>query len=271
MISLLFSTLLFWAAPGHAWFWGGPDVSCAAKDREISIDGNDAEWRSVEPEDVEAMSVACFSDDTDLYLYLSPHDRATELQLLGYLGQTFTLWFDPSGAKKHSKSRGVLVSYRPKDIKGQGKPLLTYGPDPLGVADPIDKVELVSDGVAASTPASRVGIELKTGMAAKRLFYELKLPLAAVGLSPAPKKREFRLGLETSAFSDEAAEELRKARQRTAQQPGGGAEGEGGGGPRISMGGGMRHGRGGRRMRGSGLASPEPFEWWPLLRLAEPK
>jgi hypothetical protein len=270
MIGLILSALIA-AAPGHAWFWSGPDVSCAAKDREIAIDGNDAEWRSVDTEDVESLSVACFNDRSNLYVYLSPHDRATELQLLGYLGQTFTLWFDPSGAKKPSKARGLRITYKPKEIKGQGKPLLTYGPDPLGVVEPIAKAELVSYGVAASTPAAEAGIEVRTGMAAKRLFYEFKLPLAAVGLSPAPKKGEFRLGLETSALSDEAAEELRKAHQRPSQQAGG-AEGDSGGGPRLSMGGGMRHGRGGgRRMRGSGLASPEPFEWWPTVRLAESK
>lgn len=130
----------------------------------------------MEPEDARNLAIACLNDGEFLYLYVNPKDSASEDQMNGLYGQTFSVWLDPEGRKY--RGAGLRFSFK----KGGG----------------IENVEALS----SKTEAARADERRKT-------YYEFKIPMAELGL---PAGGRTMLGFEVSDFNDEVAAEMERRR-----------------------------------------------------------
>lgn len=68
------------------------------RDREIAIDGDQAQWSSdlVIPESSE-FSLGVINDESNLYLTFGTYDQSLAFKVLKF---GFTVWIDPQGKKK---------------------------------------------------------------------------------------------------------------------------------------------------------------------------
>ncbi len=244
-----------------------PKLKSAWRDREITVDGKNAEWQDCDQfydKDTRTL-VGILNDESHLYVLLSINDRMIKRQVMGF---GLTVWFDPKGGKE--KKLGIRFPVgMPHHMRGciNDQP---YGEDSdlirkmfenpimelqiLGPDEHEQKTILLAD-------VRSYGIDVKVDRTERTLVYELKIPLTqnlqiryAVRTDAA---KRIGLGFETGKPDQE---EMKK-------RPGKRGRGSGGkGGGRGGMGGEERpEGVAGRH----GGKMPESFELWTRLQLAK--
>ncbi len=259
-------------------------IGCSAKvdskwlDREIVIDGADADWQGAKL-NIERANVdfGIFNDQKYLYLVLGSMDRTLQMQMIR---MGFTVWFDPEGKK--GKVLGVRFPVRGMNMgreRGMRGTERT-APDAERMAalihETLEKgeMEIYSRGeeYGRRMPIAAAGdLLLRANYSAGRLVYELRIPLIhgphapyALGVYPGD---EIGVGFET----------VERARMRPEGSGFGGGIGRGGRG--FGGGGGGLGGRGGgfggrgqgggdRGARSGGAGMGDPFKFWMKLRLS---
>ncbi len=252
------------------------------RDREIVIDGADADWQDlmtyIEKADA---AVGFLNDERYLYLNLTSTDRTVQTQVIT---RGFIVWFDPKGGK--DKTFGIRF---PLGVQGMDIDRIGRGRRPQGAGggafgrghmtafealedrfeDTLSgaKVEILRPGedVRRRLDASEAaGIGLKMAYSKGRLVYEIKVSLAhapydtyAIG---AGANARIGIGFETPEIDRDAIRERMAGRRPGGMRPGGGRFP---GGVRKFPGGGGRMG-GGR----FGAERPEPFQLWLRVHLA---
>ena len=252
---------------------------CTAKvdskwlDRDIVIDGADADWQGAKL-NIERTNVdfGIFNDDTYLYLVLGSMDRTLQMQMIR---MGFTVWFDPEG----KKSRGLGVRFPVRDLDmGPGwgrRGADRTAPDPERMAEMIEEalahseMEILNGGeeYGRRMPIAAAGdLVLRASYSAGRVIYELRVPLIHGPRAP------YALGVYPGDEIGVGFEVVEVDRARMARERGGFDGGYGGGGRGFGGGGGFGgRGPGGghrsERPRGGGRA--KPFKFWMKLRLSE--
>jgi len=260
-----------------------PTLRSAWLDREVVIDGRDAEWEGakyyIEKSNVD---VGVLNDGEYLYLCMSAVERTLMVQILG---RGMTTWFNPGG--NHDKAFGVRyplgrVDERmdgPAGMGGRGGGRRTAGG--AGRRDPSDlqqlqafveralqgqELEVLYEG---DEKGRRLGlaesdvVEVRMGFDRGRLVYEMKVRLAqeephGPGIGAVPGKR-VGVGLLTPEMSMRGMGGGRRGGM------GGGMGGAGVPGAGMAPGGGMRGG-----MRPGGGVMPTPLAVWFQVELAPP-
>lgn len=230
-------------------------LSSSWPDREISIDGDQADWSGVLRflEDEQA-SVGVLNDGDFLYLCLVSSNQGPVMQTVR---SGFTVWFDGGGGKK--KNFGVKF---PLGMQGGPMPMMdrsrTREPEmPREFLDAsLKEIEIIGPGEGQLNRAPGFedqGIQVKIVETHGRFVYELKVPLALTSDHPyaigAKEGKPVGIGFETGELD----------RPRMMERPGGG--GFPGGGPGA---GGMPPGGG----RGPRPEMPEPIKLWLKVSLA---
>jgi hypothetical protein len=237
------------------------------RSREITIDGNPADWEGIFPTYVEAPNIAIrtVNDDKYLYLLLSSPDRNLAAQMLT---RGFTVQFDPKG--------------REGEVLGIRYPLGTDSPLMAGEAlkDRTEVRQTIIDMFQSAgevmevlrsgqdepvvMPISGQGIEVRPGYASRNFVYEIRVPLHqsedqpyAIGTEPG---RLIGLGFETPEVD---LEEIREAMQGEMESEDDQMDGGGTGGTEGDRGRGMAPGPGIR-----GPRDLEGLSIWARLTLA---
>lgn len=254
------------------------------RDRDIVIDGSNAEWPGplLQIDEKTPVAVAAANDGQFLYLVLHASDAMARARIVR---QGLIVWFDPSGKNKKQfgikfpvgmEGGGMRGTFggdgrrgTPRDggtppgggaagDPGQRGPEMFEPPNRLEVHGP--KKDDVHSFVADKVP----GIAVKIGQVEGALVYELQVPLArtsefeyAIGTTPGAL---IGIGLETPKMERPSPDGGRGR--------GIGGGGMGGRGGRGRGGGGM--GGGGRGMGGAGRGGEQmkPIKAWALLQLA---
>ncbi len=272
---------------------GGTEMNSFWRDREITVDGKDADWQGVsvystgEPE----VAVGLLNDESNLYLLLKTHDRSLLPQIMR---GGFTVWFDPYGKKTKTFGVHFPIGGReqgsPPEMQGEG-PSRGGNMDSLGEVsegltilpeEALQQVELIGPdkegrSTLAVTDAEAKGVKARMALSGGQLIYELQVQLRqdvqhpyaiAIPRVGTDTSQKISIGLETGKF------EMPKEEGSKMDFPGGG-EGRmppGGGGMGPPGGGGMGPpgGRGGMRPGGSGRM-PKRLNLWATLKLASKK
>lgn len=246
---------------------GSQKVESVWLDREIVVDGLDAEWEGLKVYVEKAnVAIGVVNDDHWLLICATTVDRAVQMQVVR---QGLEVWFDPDGGK--DRELGIRFSSgRPGEgmrermrggMRGEGRV------DPRQLEEMFDKlllngrIEVLApeDGGIGTVFLHPNSVEANMSYDRGRLVYELKVPLSRgptdIGIPVA--KGHVGLGVATPELD---LEQIRERRSR--MRAGGGMPGGGFGGGR---GGGVRGGRGGGGFRGGRL---EPVELWVKVALA---
>jgi hypothetical protein len=272
---------------------GGIDLNSHWRDREIVIDGADADWGEGRYilENV-PISIGVMNDVDHLYLTMVTGDH--DLQMLIAM-RGLELWLDPKGAKRQVFGLRLPGAIRPNehgempfgDIastwdgsarrRGPGRGMRTMDPRRLQALfdsmtdsrirvldSPEDEGWETSAGVADA-------IQVKLTYAQGRLVYEARLPLQYLGdptyTIAATSKTRVGVGLKIPNFMPSELQNMRGARTGAGGSRGSGLGGPSIGGGRRGMGGGM-----GDRMTGrgnGGAPSGEIFEQWARIHMAD--
>lgn len=251
-----------------------PKLKSAWRDREITVDGKNAEWQGCNQyydEDTRTL-VGILNDESHLYVLLSINDRMIKRQVMGF---GLTVWFDPEGGKE--KTLGIrfpvgMPHYMRSSIRGR-----PHGEDSdlirkmfenpkmelqlLGPDEHEQKTILFADIMS-------YGIDVKVDQSERTLVYELKIPLTqnqqiryAVRTDVA---KRIGIGFETGKPDQEEMKERSGKRDGGSGGRGDGRSGRGGGQGGMGLGerpGGMPGRQGGKM--------PESFELWTRVQLAK--
>jgi hypothetical protein len=224
-------------------------------DREISIDGDQADWSGALRflEDQQA-SVGVLNDGDFLYLCLVSSNQGPVMQTVM---SGFTVWFDREGGKK--KNFGVKF---PLGMPGGAMPMIdrskTKEPEmPREFLDAsLKEIEIIGPGEGQLNRAPDFedqGIQVKIVETNGRFVYELKVPLAITSDHP------YAIGAKEGKPVGIGFEAGEPNRPEMGERPSDG--GFPGGGP---GGGGMPPGGG----RGPRPEMPEPIKLWLKVSLA---
>gem|GEM_PF-2835764 len=181
-------------------------VRSAWKDREIVIDGKDADW-GAPTVDQRSIAFGVCNDAENLYVRLSITDKMTKAQMLGLFKQDFYLWFDSRDRKM--KTCGLKFSNNSSFMNEELIAKMRYLPVHVFqvVADEMMKnlsITVVQNYFPVGPLAAAKGIDVGIGMAkdGRQLIYELKIPLAKTAEHPfafdAVPGKPIYIGLETS-------------------------------------------------------------------------
>jgi hypothetical protein len=268
---------------------GSFNLVSAWKDKDIKIDGDDSEW-SDKMVQCGSLFVGALNDGDYLYLCVTTSDKKVKSQLMGMMGQTYTLWFDPLG--KTNKSFGLKFSNaapaQRKDNKQPGeKP--ADGVKPEEMAKPSStstqmfeqmagdmkknlKIEIIEDGEVVGQLADATGVEAVFAVTGhgRKLIYEFKIPLKTGGtakyaIDTAPGK-QIAMGIEASEIKTPGTGQGQGVQGQGGAPPSGGGMSQGGGAPPM---GGGQGGPGGSGGPGTGTTTtPEPLNMISRLTLA---
>jgi hypothetical protein len=251
-ILLLFTFLLDGCSSGKL------ELNSNWRDREITVDGKNADWLGAmlffEEDNV---SVGLLNDENFFYICMIAEDQFIRAQVMM---QGFTLWFDPDGGKEKTFGikyplgiqasdlpRGMMRDEQSVEIPRQAprRPMLEL--EILGPGKDDTKKMLIEEAKGIE-----INIEFSSGM----LVYELKVPLIQSELYPyaigAEAGSSVGIGLETSKME---RSDMRRAM----------TGGRGGVGPP----GGLTGGPGGRGMPGSRRPRmPQSLKIWAVVQLA---
>lgn len=258
-------------------------------DRDINIDGSEADWRdALTPVQKEKITVGFLNDEDYLYLTLLSTDEGVLQQVML---QGMTVWFDPAGEKEKAVGvrfpLGLLEAgggFGPGARRGQGEPPLEgWRPgEDVGLLrrafsdEMLQELDLLrEDGnEQMRMPREAVpGLSAYASIQNGTFIYEMKIPIRAngeqvfaVGASPG---QEIGIGFETP--------EIERPQMGT---PGGRPRGGGGmpggappggappGGGMGMPGAGMPPGGGGRP-GGGAPGQQDPLKAWVKVTLAE--
>jgi hypothetical protein len=275
---------------------GSIEMNSFWRDREITVDGKDADWLGVsvysteEPE----IAVGLVNDESNLYILLRTHDRS----LLPQMVRGFTVWFDPYGKK--NKTFGV---HFPIGGREMGSPPGSGGKGPMEGGkmgsseelpeelsklpeESLHQVELIGPdkderSTLAVADAEARGVKVKMALSNGQLTYELQVSLKQDAQHPyaiaIPRvgvntSQKISIGLETDKFEmpKEEGSKMGFPGGGEGRMPPGGGMGPGGGGGMGPGGGGMGPGGGGMGPPG-GFRMPKRLNLWATLKLASKK
>jgi hypothetical protein len=171
--ALLACAVLFAAAPSRA-FWWGPSAESRWRDRTISIDGRDDDWRDQDTGDEEGVAFAFANDDKDFYVLVSPHTKSLKQQMAGDFEQDFSIWIDTTGGKRQKLAVKLLA---PTSFSGSAER------------------EVATVGIATDSVVAKDTPEMRMGPMDERGVLEARIPLSYLG-TPLPKR--ISVGFETS-------------------------------------------------------------------------
>jgi hypothetical protein len=261
-------------------------------DREVTIDGHDADWPPTALYQKSGVTLSIDNDDENLYvlLRLDKKDDAARV-----MRQGLTVWFDQFGKKE--KTFGIRF---PLGFKGMGMPPMggrgggrdrdpqasrerrDPGGEPGKMSDSMhNEMEIVGPSSDETRrvkldEADAMGINVRVGRSEQGLVYELKLPLleskghpfaAVFGWTKIDTSRAISVGFESAT----AETQDNKGGFSLGDEPEGG--GPGGGGPGGGGPGGGGFGGtppGGGRMGGAPGGSSGSFKLWTNLKLSLP-
>jgi len=239
-----------------------PEIASHWRDREITVDGQDAEWSEARTYVKDAkMSIAAFNDDEYLYLCIMTNDQQVLRQAMM---QGLTIWLDPDGGK--DKEFGVRFPIGMRGDPSMRVPMPQEAePDTAEFHERFGQATTEIEIIGPEKDQTRrmpvnavVGIDATLNMLPEGFVYELRIPLVqtddhpfAVGID---RTDEIGLGVEIPA------QEFDRSKMERPQGMGG--RGGFGGGPPGGMGG--RGGPGG----GSMPERPKPVDTWCKMKLA---
>jgi len=249
------------------------------RDREIVVDGLDADWEGAKGY-VEKLnvSIGLMNDESHLFVCLIFLDKRMQAQVMR---QGLSVWFDPSGG--NGKRFGIRFPLGMQGMRGRIE--RTSGESAVPNPDQIEggieafqsELEILGpkENDRTRMPLNEAnGIEVKTGRDRGILVYELKVPLVrnehfpyAVGIGT---RKTVSIGFETPEIGMEG---MRRRSGGSSDRPSEGISPDGrmppDGGfmpPREGMG--PRGRRGPRQGNGTGPSVPGPFELWVKAQLA---
>jgi len=182
-----------------------PELNSKWLNREITIDGNDTDWRNATTfiENARA-AIGLFNDENFIYLTLTPWDVKIQNQIMR---RGLTLWFDPDGDSK--KKFGIRF---PLGIKEMTLPRAEIEnrretEKRLEKFKELQKeLQILYTGKDETIKmsicdAASYGIDVMVGNSDGRLFYELKIPIKKDDKHPyaifTDTKKSVRIGFET--------------------------------------------------------------------------
>jgi hypothetical protein len=278
---------------------GNTEFNSAWRDREITVDGKDADWSNVRVYAIEQpnVSLGLLNDESSLFLLLETNDRSLLPRLMrGGL----TVWLDPSGKKDKAfgihfpigrqetgmaeMPRGGFQGERKADTSGQAPEELSKR-----MEEAFKNVELIGPAkgqrcTLAVADAEAKGVKARMTFSAGELIYELQLPLRidaqhpyAIALPGSGNAaiRKISLGFETGKFEGPRERGLPEGGEE-GTAPGGGMGRWGGEGGGLGRRGGGMGGRGGGfgggmgRRQGGGTMT-QGLDLWATLKLASKK
>ncbi len=243
---------------------GTEELESTARDREITVDGDAADWQGILEflEDAN-LSYGLTNDGQSMYIVLVVGDREVRRQIIM---SGLYLWFDPSGEK--SRSFGIRFPIGLQEDIADMMPLMREQ-DPNKLSESFDetvKEMLVIGPHDQSWRRALVGtvggIETAAQADPNKLVIEFKVPVTndgqyGYGINALPGDM-IGFGVETPEIDlEDIREQMRAA--------GGGRGGGGRGGKGGGMGGGMG---GGRPTGGQRPEIPDPIKVWTKVRLA---
>jgi hypothetical protein len=175
------------------------------KDREILIDGKDAEWGRLTLE--KNVSFGARNDDEYLYLCLSATDKGTKSQLMGLFRQDLYVWIDPQGKKSHRFGLRLSNGSAFMDEALLSKIRYMKVQEFQVIADEMMNhmtINVISDYLPYVALSEAKGIDVGVGVSGngRQLTYELKLPLRSGPEHPyaidAVPGKPIQIGLETT-------------------------------------------------------------------------
>jgi hypothetical protein len=228
------------------------------RDREITVDGNNADWLGAmiffEEDNI---SVGLLNDENFFYICMIAEDQFIRAQVMM---QGLALWFDPDGGKKKTFGIkypvGMQASDLLRDMRGDEQNLERAREVRRRPMNELEILGLGKDEVKKMPIEEARGIEIDIEFSSGMLVYELKVPLIQSELQPyaigAKAGSSVGLGLETAKME---RPDMRR----------GMSGGRVGGGPT----GGIRGGAGGRGMPGVRRPRmPQPLKIWAVVQLA---
>ena len=248
---------------------GSVEVSSTWRDREVSIDGVDAEWqRAVMYVQDKNVAIGLLNDEEYLYICLSTVDSWRIRQMMG---SGLTLWFDPDGGKDKTFGinfpLGMQLSQPDMDREKMHMPREQM-PDQERLKEMVEESakEMVILGPGKDEHRrmpvhGSQHIQVKVGYSGGKLVYELRVPLFldeqhpdAIGLG---ESQFVGVGFETAEVDREMIRERMRDQMGGKMPPGG----------QGIPGGGMRDGsmRGGRMPGGE---MTERLDLWTKVELA---
>lgn len=245
---------------------GSMELTSTWRDREVTIDGVDAEWRKtmvwIEDKNV---AIGLLNDEEYIYVCLASTGPTRIRQIIA---MGFTIWFDPQGGK--DKTFGIHCPLGAQDLS------LLRGetPDSEKLQEMLEKtgkeLEIFGPGKGEHLRMPVLGsqeIHVQLGYLGGKLVYELRVPLVqdeqhpnAVGVGAS---ETIGIGFETAELDREM---MRERRSGDMSSGGRGMRGGGMSGGGRRGGGRSGGGRGGGGRRGGGM--PERLELWTKVQLA---
>jgi len=235
-------------------------LKSAWRDREITIDGSDADWQGgLAYLEESKIGIGICNDEKDLYLCVVVSDRQMERQIMG---SGFIVWFDAGGGK--DKKFGI---HYPMGRQGR-PPSDGRGSDD---GDPDERARLLQEAARdieiigpgkddrfTMTAPGAGGIRAKVARENENLIYELKVPLNR------GDGREYVIGSDTGktigiGFETLQADRaiIKDERNRIDNPP-----------DDAPRGGGRGRRRGGGMPSGGGSPA-EPFQFWSRVLLSQ--
>jgi len=240
---------------------GGEEIDSRWRDREITIDGDDSEWRGTEQysDDGKGVRFAVFNDGEFLYICFTTWNTKTQQQILV---RGLTVWFDAQGgddkvfgidfpmAKGPEEMRELRETARSDRAKAVNEMLIRSRSEMI-----VGRTKGYDGTWMFTEDAHDLGIEAVIDVEDRILVYELKVPLTGGQGLPFPDGMAAGglagLGLEMGKID---VDEM--SRQMQGQRPPGG------------MGGGGMGGLRGRDAPGNRDAMEEELKAWMKVRLA---
>jgi len=232
------------------------DLNSNWRDREITVDGKNADWLGAmlffEEDNV---SVGLLNDENFFYICMIAEDQFVRTQMMR---QGFTLWFDPDGGKE--KTFGIKYPLGMQaSAMGMRRDEQNLERSSQSPRRPMIELEILGPGkdeLKKIPIAEAKGIDIIVEFSSGMLVYELKIPLIRSEQYP------YAIGAEAGISIGIGLEMSKMEKSDMSGQISGG---RGGGGPS----GGMRGGAGGRGMPGGRRPQKrQPLKIWAVVQLA---
>ena len=243
---------------------GTLDLRSRWRDREITIDGRNAEWRYLNVLDDKETSVGALNDNNFIYLIFITTNRDVHNQVVRH---GLTWWFDSDGGKDEKFGVHYPIGLGGIRSAQDVRPESDNEGQNLRKENSTDELEIIGpkkEDRHRMTLAETGGIEARFTTSNGVLVYEMKVPLLENSLHPfaigTKSGERIGVGVVTDRASERPTDGLREN---------GGERGEGvGGRDGAGMGGrgsGGRRGGGGRKGPGG---QAESFSMWAKVQLA---
>lgn len=243
---------------------GTIDLKSRWRDREITIDGKNTEWRYLNVLDDKETSIGVLNDNDFIYLIFITTNRDVHNQVVR---RGLTLWFDSDGGKDEKFGVHYPIGFGGIRSAQDSRPESDNEGQNLRKENSTDELEIIGpkkEDRHRMTLAETGGIEARFTTSSGVLVYEMKVPLLENSSHPFAigTKSGARIGV--GALADRASERPAEGFGESGGERGDGAGGRDGAGM-GGRGGGARRGGGGRK-GSSGQA--EPFKMWAKVQLA---